>query len=220
MQGSGWTHPDSGETVRDFLHKLDNLDPAVRWRAVRRLETECPPPYLWYTLYRVARRDPNRFVRLAATYTLAFGMYKTVVRGSWLLRIYRNLSEHPSVRAQAAEGLANHLGYSNPRKPLYRHAEMALIAGLRNQSSEVRFWSAFALRNMRSRAALPELRRLMETDTERLRGWWGMAEEAADAIVSITGEGVVPIREMEKVTLPDGRVVTGGPPENWPSWEE
>jgi HEAT repeat protein len=60
-----------------------------------------------------------------------------------------------------------------------------LIAGLHDQTPEVRFWSAFALGFMKAKPALVELERLATTDDAEVPGWWSVSKEAAWAIAEI-----------------------------------
>jgi HEAT repeat protein len=103
-----------------------------------------------------------------------------------LIGVVGNPEEHPGVRGQAAESLA----YSRDKR-----ACKFLISALSDPSAEVRFWAAFALGQIRCHAALRHLRRLAHSDKRRLRGWWGVGKEAADAINEILyGPGGVPPR--------------------------
>ena len=87
-----------------------------------------------------------------------------------------NKSEDTKVRAVAAEALAHrHL----------RRSHAVLLRNLPDPSREVRFWSAFALGQMREKKALPALRSLAESDHRVLQGWWAVSKEARDAIAEI-----------------------------------
>ncbi len=63
-----------------------------------------------------------------------------------------------------------------------RRAVRPLIAGLKDASTGVRFWSAFALGQLGDTRALPELKRLEAADKAALPGWWKVSKEASDAI--------------------------------------
>lgn len=136
--------------------------------------------------------DSDRWVRERAAYVLSFCYPVSPDSNEWvskaLLALYRNEGEHPRVRAQAAEGLANTMTMERRWKPLYRPAVSALLVGLKDESPQVRFWSVFALWQMRAREALPELERLAATDNALCPGWWTIAEEASDAIASLTNK--------------------------------
>jgi HEAT repeat protein len=58
----------------------------------------------------------------------------------------------------------------------------ALINGLGDTSVEVRFWSAFALGELKVRRAVNKLEKLVAKDDEILPGWWSVSKEASDAL--------------------------------------
>jgi HEAT repeat protein len=93
-----------------------------------------------------------------------------------LISTLKNRRERPKVRGMAAEALGD------LSKRLDTTVETALIAALSDPSSEVRFWSAFALGSVRSRKAIPILRHLAKTDRGEIRGWSSVAKEVSDAI--------------------------------------
>lgn len=93
-----------------------------------------------------------------------------------------NKNKRPKVRGQAAEGLA-YLFCFQPDAHVFR----ALTATLSDPSAEVRFWSAFALGQLRDKRAIPALKNVVENDKAILRGWWAIAKEAKDAIKQIKG---------------------------------
>jgi HEAT repeat protein len=95
-----------------------------------------------------------------------------------LLAILSNPHDDPTVRGHAAEALAQFVD---------RQADIVpyLIRALDDSHPEVRFWAAFALGQQGDEQALPALRRLAETDTATLPGWWSVRREAADAIAHI-----------------------------------
>ena len=62
------------------------------------------------------------------------------------------------------------------------------IEALQAPEPEVRFWSAFALGQLRDRGALPALERLATTDRAVVPGWWAVTEEARDAITAILSD--------------------------------
>jgi HEAT repeat protein len=84
------------------------------------------------------------------------------------------------VRGQAAEALGNIFFWEGGGP-----AVEPLIAALGDSSSEVRFWSAFALGQIRARQALPILGQLAATDDAIVPGWWSVKMEAADAVTTI-----------------------------------
>lgn len=129
----------------------------------------------------VARRE-------AAAYALAFGFIPgaEALLSAAFVAILGQGGAPPAVRAQAAEGLANLHELGDPAEPLFQQARDALLAALPDPAPEVRFWSAFALGNLRAVAALPALQALTG-DPAEVPGWWTVGEEAGDAIVVIQG---------------------------------
>ena len=90
----------------------------------------------------------------------------------------------PRVRAQAAEGLTQRLRFQ--RGQLRARAERVLIEHLADEDSDVRFWCAYATGELRTRAAVPALRRLVR-DRTVVPGWWSVGMEARDALKVIAG---------------------------------
>lgn len=90
-----------------------------------------------------------------------------------------------SVRGQAAEGIGEH----KPRKnhKLRKNAETAILAAMKDESPEVRFWSCFAAGKIKLREALPLLHQIKNEDKSVNPGWWLVSEEAEDAIEWIHG---------------------------------
>jgi HEAT repeat protein len=90
-----------------------------------------------------------------------------------------------SVRGQAAEGIGEH----KPRKnhKLRQKAEAAILAALKDNSPEVRFWACFAAGKIKLKEALPILHQIKEEDKSVNPGWWYVSEEAEDAIEWIHG---------------------------------
>ncbi len=146
-----------------------------------------------------SRRTYRPLARIAATHPDVETQYQACYAISWthdraaapiLLELYCRSDLPPRVRGQAAEGLANTLGYTDRRRRIFRQSAAALIQGLRDDSAEVRFWSAFALGQMHARQASPELARVVAEDTAFCPGWWYVHEEASDALGHIRGVDV------------------------------
>ena len=130
--------------------------------------------------------------REAAAYALAF-MFGVMLDADYAARmsaafvaVLTDRAEAPAVRAQAAEGLGNLHDMDDQRRRVFRQALRALLDALDDPVAEVRFWACFALGHMRSRSALPALRRVA-ADTTLLPGWWAVGEEATNAIDWIEG---------------------------------
>lgn len=135
--------------------------------------------------------ERRQTVRHAAVHALAF-MFEDDAFGP-LISVFQNPSESPSIRGIAAEGIANLLEHSDPRGESYKQAVAVLITGLQDESPKVRFWASFALGCLKAHQAIPHLRRLADTDKAVCRGWWSVAREAEDALLSIQG-GEIPGR--------------------------
>jgi HEAT repeat protein len=111
--------------------------------------------------------------RAASAYALGLLRDKRAIET--LLRVLQNKVEQPKVRGQAAEALA----WFDDRS---KRVIDALIDGLEDASVEVRFWSAFALGELKIRRAVNKLERLAAEDDEVLPGWWSVSKEASDAL--------------------------------------
>lgn len=124
-------------------------------------------------------------VRQAAVHALAF-MFEEEAFGP-LISVFQNSSESPGTRGIAAEGIANLLEHSDPRGVRRSRAASVLITALEDASPQVRFWASFALGCLKAHQAIPHLQRLVDTDKAICRGWWSVAREAEDALLSIQG---------------------------------
>ena len=106
----------------------------------------------------------------------------------YLLASFANRLEHPDVRAQCAEGIANILGGADRRTRVWKQAVITLLPGLKDDSAEVRFWTVFAMGALGAKDALPTLRKLVRADAAVMSSMgWEVGEEAKDAIASIEG---------------------------------
>lgn len=202
--------------ITELLQALNEPEPRIRYEAIYQA-SKIGGEVIWSQIARMAQTDPDVFVRTEAVHKMSFtfGDPDLLVP---LLEIYESPDETAVVRAQAAEGIGNHLGCADQRRRLFQRATRLLITGLSDSSAGVRFWSAFALGAMRTRKALPALRELL-SDTTPCIGWWPVCDEAADAIASIERRAQdIPEREMEWVSLSDGSVWCGFAPENVPPW--
>ena len=132
---------------------------------------------------------PDR--RKAAAYALTFSFFRNVKRlNDAFVEVLNDTEQPPPVRAQAAEGLGNYHAYGDHRTKQFQLALHVLVDALSDRSAEVRFWSAFALGSMGSKAALPALRTLARNDPSLVKGWWYVSEEADDAISNILGREI------------------------------
>lgn len=90
-----------------------------------------------------------------------------------LVSILKNRSREPKIRGLVAEALADLKD---------RRAVVPLIEVLNDVSVEVRFWAIFSLGELGDEQALPELQKLVSTDTGVLSDWGSIKEEAFAAI--------------------------------------
>jgi HEAT repeat protein len=210
--------PYFGEAIAlaPLLRMVSNPDRRTRFEALRplaRLETAGAIE----KVIEVMQSDSDPKVRTQAAHALTFanGDFQVLER---LLDVFRNVDEIHYVRAQAAEGLGMHLRHSDRRTRVFKQAQQSLISGLSESDVDIRFWSCYALAQMGSTAALPELLRLAESDNEMCPGWWPVCDEASDAISSINGKYDKPERKMIPVTLPDARQIAGWSLESYPDF--
>jgi len=209
-----WALPyfDQRRTVPLLLRLLEHPAPSIRGYALIALEM-IGGLRAARALVRHLAGDPDPWVREKAAHGLGFLFDSRFVDMAFepLLSALEKRDEVPTVRAQAAESLGNLLNCSDRRTRRYRRAEAALIEVLEDAATEIRFWAAFALGVMRSRAALPRLRRLADADEAfHAMGWdanregrpgigWTVGEEARDAISCIlTGAWPERERHMER----------------------
>jgi len=102
-----------------------------------------------------------------------------------LLATFDKVGESPGVRGQALEGFG--LQHPSRRNRLWSGIEAAILRGLADEATEVRFWACYAAGELQVKSALPKLQELAENDTEICLNWWRVSEEAADAIEWIHG---------------------------------
>jgi HEAT repeat protein len=119
------------------------------------------------------------FNRAAAAYAMQAVTTPRTIRA--LESVVQSKSEHPRVRADAAEALAH--GHR-------KKSHAVLLTALGDSSKDVRFWCAFALGEMAEKRAIPSLKRLVASDKRIVKGFHSVAKEAADAIENIQTEKV------------------------------
>ncbi len=113
-------------------------------------------------------------VRCAAAYAL--GLIGDTRAMTPLIQILSDRSEAPAVRGFAAEALAD-LEEPAAVKPL--------VDALSDASQEVRFWATFALGEISTVEALPELERVAASDEGILPGYGLVRDKAKEAIERI-----------------------------------
>jgi HEAT repeat protein len=111
--------------------------------------------------------------RAASAYALGLLLDERAIDA--LLSVMNNKNDSPKVRGGTAEAL---IGFGKKRKRVVD----ALINGLEDPSVEVRFWSTFALGEMKVKRAISKLEKLAAEDDEVLPGWWSVGKEASNAI--------------------------------------
>ncbi|MBN1286345.1 MAG: HEAT repeat domain-containing protein [Anaerolineae bacterium] len=139
-------------------------------------------------LATLMNEDPSEEIRASATNALGWLSVKLSLSSRFLYRLLshrkiaevlieklNDTTETPNVRGEAAEALAN---------GCFTETVPSLINALGDPSAEVRFWSAFALGQVGSPAAIPALERLA-ADEAIVPGWWSVGKEANDALVTI-----------------------------------
>jgi len=100
-----------------------------------------------------------------------------------LIDILSAFQNHERIRGQAAEGI----GLIKPSRKfkLRIEAERILLKSLKDPSPTVRFWSCYAVGELKMKNAVPILQELQEKDNGICPGWWYVSEEAEDAVAKI-----------------------------------
>jgi HEAT repeat protein len=136
-------------------------------------------------LIRMMRRDREPVSREASAYALGYinpgGEARAAIQA--LVSVLDDL-DIPRVRAQAAESLTQLLRFRRGR--LRAASERVLIQHLSDADADVRFWCAYAVGELRTKAAVSSLRQLVN-DRTVVPGWWSVGREARDALEVIAG---------------------------------
>lgn len=159
-------------SVAPLLKAFDRGGPSVTWEAAKalgRIRSKRAIKPLINALLQ--GKEVER--RAASAYVL--GILRDRRATEALLNVLQNKDEQPIVRGHAAEALA---WFGDRRKRVID----ALMSGLEDTSVEVRFWSAFALGELKIKRAADELEKLSVKDNEVLHGWWSVSEEASNAL--------------------------------------
>ena len=124
----------------------------------------------------------NIYNKEAATYALSWIENRSQALAI-LIDILSTSKNHERVRGQAAEGI----GLIRPSRKfkLRMVAEKILLDTLNDPSPIIRFWSCYAVGELKMKEALPILKELQEKDSEFCPGWWYISEEAEDAVAKI-----------------------------------
>ncbi len=118
----------------------------------------------------------------AATYAISWIKNKSLALAI-LTDILNKSQNHERVRGQAAEGI----GIIKPSRKykMRMEAEKVLLKSLNDPSPTVRFWSCYAVGELKMKSALSILKELQDKDDDICLGWWYVSEEAEDAIARI-----------------------------------
>lgn len=163
-------------SISRAIESLHDPDPVVVWEAAKDLvragaEESVP------ALVKIVKSRCPEVRRLAAIWAL--GHLRPLSAISPLIAILNTTSETPNIRGQAAESLG-YIGSLVDRPDL----RSALLRNLRDSSPDVAYWSAFALRTVGEKSAIPKLRKLTQS-TALTSDQQSVAMEAKEAIKQI-----------------------------------
>jgi len=173
----------TGTKVKNFVDDIANGSELDAFEAAKALikvqQSDCA-----MQLSEILKSATNPHNKQAAAFALSW-LEKNNEALDALISTLLTVDLPASVRGQAAEGIGEH----KPRKnhKLRQKAETAILAALKDESPEVRFWSCFAAGKMKLREALPILHQIKAEDKTVNPGWWYLSEEAEDAIEWIHG---------------------------------
>lgn len=167
------------KSVAILLKAFNSNIPILYWEAAKALGNIKSRKVL-KPLINVLLQGEDVEKRVASAYTLGLLRDKRAIEP--LVSILRNKAEQPKVRAQVAEVL---VWFNDRRKTVID----PLIAGLKDTSVEVKFWSAFALGELKIKRAVSKLKQMAAEDDDVLPGWWSISREASNAIDRIKQGG-------------------------------
>jgi HEAT repeat protein len=130
--------------------------------------------------------------RLAAAHALMSAPGREEWLVDPLLRVAASQQEDPMLRGQALEAVGQHVGMDERRDDTWRRTFDVSLACLSDPHGEVRFWAIYAIGQLHAlgrkhaERALPELRRLVETDEFIASLGWPNCEEARDVVHFLT----------------------------------
>ena len=197
--------PHHAPALVAFIQRTEDAtqlhDAAAALLMLQKRQVNLLQPLIDYMLSHAIDSEKREWVAYSLTHE-----YPTLP-GTWHERLSRafcivlsDVNESPSLRAQAAEGLAEIYEMyvrEHGRTRQYRRTGELLIQILRDPAPEVRFWTCFALGKMHYRQALRALNTLANIDLATHGPWWSIGEEAADAIDWIKGRPS-PERELRR----------------------
>ena len=172
-------------SIKQQLADLRHGEISDAFEAAKELSSRTRPPV--DEIISVLNEAQNVHNREAAAYALSWvlGRRRNQKPLEVLLATFDKVEESPSVRAQALEGFG--LQRPTKRSRLWSRVESAILRGLADKSTEVRFWACYAAGTLQVQNALPKLEELADSDSEICPNWWRVSEEAADAIEWIHG---------------------------------
>ena len=173
------------QAVGAVLFAFREGDVDLQWEAAKSLgliaSKRAVKPLIVALLHAPSADKSSLEKRTAAAYAL--GLLKDMRAIEPLVRVLNGKNEHPKLRSQAAEALAN-----------FNHPEVidSLLKALKDKEPEVRFWAVYALGQLKAKKALPVLKRLAEKDHTLVPNWWTVDREAINAIEYINSHIDVP----------------------------
>lgn len=170
----------SDRALKRALADIQKNDGVVRVEAAKRLSTD---PAAFVPLRKLLRMQTRSETRLSIVFALA---WQSDMR-SWaiFIKIVGDKNESPTVRAQAAEGLAYKF-YRKRRGSLSSQSAIKLLkAVLTDSSPEVRYYAAFALGASGERGVIPALRKTAKDRTTSKNFVGTVGDEAMDAVKRI-----------------------------------
>lgn len=171
-------------SVKQQLADLRHGDVGDAFEAAKELSSRSRPPI--DEIITILNEAQDAHNREAAAYALSWVFPRKNQKPlEVLLAAFDKVGESPGVRAQALEGFG--LRGPTKRNRLWSRVEAAILRGLADESTEVRFWACYAAGTLQVKSALPKLQDLADTDSEICPNWWRVSEEAADAIEWIHG---------------------------------
>ena len=161
------------EKAKQLLEQMRSGKRVEIWEAAKALlvlreKTAVP------LLMRILKGDPRAEVRSAAAYVLGLGKHS--VARETLQRIVKNRKERCSVRGHAAEAL----GYLGDKRSI-----RALLSGLSDAETEVRFWSIFALGEVGDSHVIEALEQIVKAPTADAWEGRSLKSEASEALAEI-----------------------------------
>src|ERR1700728_4236320 len=158
--------------IRPLLTAIETGTMDDTWEAAKELSSIGTETIL--LLISLLTKADKADSRAAAAYILGANRYASA-RAS-LEDVLRNPNEEPLVRGHAAEAL----GYiQNPK------SVAVLLEQLRDRNAGVRYWSIFALGQIKDREAIPALKLITENPEDECYDNHSLRREALDAIHEI-----------------------------------